>query len=431
MKIKSFLPLLAILIMCGGAQAFEVGDQVSLTNELSGKVLSKNGTGHKVEVFANPDNKPSGNLEIKNTYVISGETFTVIRIAEKGFESCDLTSVTVGAEMNLVGTRAFYGCTRLKAFFETERGSVSVIGDEAFSFTQSMNSARFPGVELVGQFAFMRSGLTNVEMPKVKEIKAGAFQECSKLTEFIGGEKLTSLGNIAFCNCPALTGITLGPSVSNVGATAFGFDVALKDIVIPEGLTTAGNSAFQGCGLERVFILSESVMDYCDDSKLLRNRSISNIYCVNGILDAVSNYLKTGSTENPVESLTTAKPVSIDNVLMLKPVGDSNVYEVVKGDFEISNLQVFDPVTNNEIQAADGRYTVTGDKVRLRYYVDGINLLEYETSLTKGTSSVISAIDTPDECNEYYTLTGVKVTAPEKGIYIYRSKDGSTRKVVF
>lgn len=422
---------MAVMLMHADARAYETGDRVSLTGQLYGKVLSKNGTGHKVEVFANSDNRPSGDLEIKNTYVIGGETFTVIRIAEKGFESCDLTTVTVGMEMYLVGSRAFYGCTRLKAFFETEHGSVEVIGDEAFYFTQSMSSARFPGVEHVGQFAFMRSGVASVEMPAVKEIKAGAFQECSKLSEFVGGEKLTSVGNIAFCNCPALTGITLGPSLENVGATAFAFDVALKDVVIPEVLTAAGNSAFQGCGIGRVFILSESVMDFCDESKLLRNRSIGNIYCVNGVLDAVNGYLDTGSAGNPVSSLTEAKPVSIDDVLKLSPAGGNNVYEAVAGIDGISGLKVYDPLSGNEILPADGRYTVAGDKVRLHYWVDVVNLLEYETELTKESSSVTTITDGSDGNYEYYTLTGIKVNAPEKGIYIRRSNDGTALKVVF
>lgn len=48
------------------AGAYEVGDQVALTSQLYGNVLSKNGTNHTVSVYANPDNKPTGALEIQN-----------------------------------------------------------------------------------------------------------------------------------------------------------------------------------------------------------------------------------------------------------------------------------------------------------------------------------------------------------------------------
>lgn len=430
MKLRFLLPLAVSLVIPAAAGAYEIGDIVALSPELNGKVMSKNGTNHKVEVSANPDNKPSGTLVIKNMYTVGGDTFTVTMIAADAFSSCDLKTVTVGVDMYLVGSRAFRGCTKLTGFFETQRGSVTVIGEDAFGFTKSMIEATFPGVVRVGDFAFRRSGIASVEMTAVKELGAGVFQECENLTTFAGGENLVSVGNIAFCHCPKFTGLTLGPSLTKVGATSFAFGLDLKNMVVPCSQTEAGHNAYQGCGLERVFILSESVMDFVDASALLRNKSISKVYCVNSVREAVADYLTTGTNDTPVSMLTEAVPESVDNVLEMKPTDVEDIYEAELKIEGITGLQVFDAETGDEILPVNNQYSITGDKVRLRYYVDSINLLDYVTTVDDMISG-INKIDVNTHAAEYYTLDGMRVDTPSCGIYICRYNDGRAIKVRF
>lgn len=292
MKFRFLLSAAVAFVMPLAAEAYETGDVVELTPQLYGKVFSKNGSNHIVEVYANPDNKPSGALEIKNMYTVGGDTFTVTMIATGAFEYSDVTDVTVGAQVYLVGSRAFLGCTKLTSFVESAPGSVTVINDEAFGYTLKLTEARFPGAKLVGEFAFRRSGIASATMPEVKEIKAGAFQECQNLVSLNGGAKVESIGNIAFCNCPKFTGMTLGPSLAKVGSTTFAFDVELKDMVIPAGQTEAGNCAYQGSGLTRVFILSDKVIDFCEASMILRHKTITDLYCVNSVIEEVAGFLK-------------------------------------------------------------------------------------------------------------------------------------------
>ena len=131
MKFRFLLSAAVAFVMPLAAEAYETGDVVELTPQLYGKVFSKNGSNHIVEVYANPDNKPSGALEIKNMYTVGGDTFTVTMIATGAFEYSDVTDVTVGAQVYLVGSRAFLGCTKLTSFVESAPGSVTVINDEA------------------------------------------------------------------------------------------------------------------------------------------------------------------------------------------------------------------------------------------------------------------------------------------------------------
>lgn len=174
-------------------------------------------------------------------------------------------------------------------------------------------------------------------------------------------------------------------------------------------------------------------MDFCDASSLLRNRTITDIYCINDVLDDVTGFLATGSTETPVDMLTTATPVSIDNVFKLQLTTTENVYEAEEGIEGITDVHVYDTATGDEILPVDGKYTITGTDVHLSYNVDGINLIDYTTSLDKTVPSAITDINTDHLTSAtYYTLSGIRVTEPVSGvIYICRSNDGTARKVIY
>lgn len=88
-------------------------------------------------------------------------------------------------------------------------------------------------------------------------------------------------------------------------------------------------------------------------------------------------------------------------------------------------------MSGEEILPVDGKYTIAADNVRLSYYVDAINLIDYVTSREKKDSSAIGEISVEaGEVAAYYTLSGLRVSEPaEGGIYICRYKDGTARKM--
>ena len=66
---------------------------------------------------------------------------------------------------------------------------------------------------------------------------------------------VTSIGNVAFYGCSALTSVTIGNSVTSIGASAFRGCSGLTSVTIPNSVTTIGNHAFEGCsGLTSVTI---------------------------------------------------------------------------------------------------------------------------------------------------------------------------------
>ena len=65
--------------------------------------------------------------------------------------------------------------------------------------------------------------------------------------EYIIPDSVTSIGEVAFCNCTKLISVTIGNSVTNIGEFAFSLCSCLTSIKIPNSVTNIGDKAFYGC----------------------------------------------------------------------------------------------------------------------------------------------------------------------------------------
>lgn len=423
---KYLLTLFAsAMIMAPAASASEVGDVVELTPNLQGRVLEANGENHKVAIFANPDNKPTGELKLQNTYFIGDNTYTVTTVESKGFANCDITGITVGPDLYSLFPRAFYGCTKLKYFKEAQPGSVELVGDLAFGYTYALESISLPAAVRVGAQAFMRSAITSASFPAVEYIDGMAFYECYSLATFVGGEKVRTIGNTAFCNDHALKGMTLGPELTSMGTMTFAFDVELTEAVVPSALTAMGKNSFQGTPLNRVFVLSPSFMDFCDESRLLCNSNLKTVYCLPSLEYEIKYYLSSGSEENPVSTLSKATVAPITDVMALESKGNNRYAAVLKLD-GITDLHIYDAATGTELRPVGDLYEINCEDVRFSYRINDINLLDYTMKLSQ--TGAVDDIEVSDEEGvvEYYNLQGVRVSDPHNGVYIRRTAKGAS-----
>ena len=126
----------------------------------------------------------------------------------------------------------------------------------------------------IGEIAFVNcTALTSVYLPVATSIGYSAFQNCTALTR-VDLPVATSIGEQAFCGDTALTSVSL-PSATSIGEQAFLECTALTSINLPSA-TSIGGLAFYGCtSLTRVdlpavtSIIGDSVFYLCPNLKTL------------------------------------------------------------------------------------------------------------------------------------------------------------------
>lgn len=118
-------------------------------------------------------------------------------IGEGVFENCDSLESANFPEVLIIGSYSFNGCTNLK-------------------------NINFPKAIYIGSYAFSECGFSEADFPKVKEIDIYSFYKCTNL-EKISFSELIKIGSSSFAYCPLETLILSSGQVcelSDIGAFA-------------------------------------------------------------------------------------------------------------------------------------------------------------------------------------------------------------------
>ncbi|MCR5418139.1 MAG: leucine-rich repeat domain-containing protein [Lachnospiraceae bacterium] len=122
----------------------------------------------------------SGSVTVPATMKIGKDSYAVTEIAAGAFKgNTKITSVTIGANIKVIGANAFNKCSKLKSF-KAKGNKITTIGDGAFQGAKNMKSIDLSKQKLtkVGKNAFSGSGATKIKLNvnSLKSIGKGALK---------------------------------------------------------------------------------------------------------------------------------------------------------------------------------------------------------------------------------------------------------------
>ncbi len=118
-----------------------------------------------------------------------------------------------------------------------------------------------------------RSWVKDLTLPSVRNLAAGALQNCRKLKRITIQPGLVEVGNSAFENCSSLQAIYLPNTVRTIGARAFAGCRSLEVLSIPDSVRSIGMDAFKGCSKNAEIVVSRRhKLFYVDIDGTVRDR---------------------------------------------------------------------------------------------------------------------------------------------------------------
>ena len=266
------LILLALLPIVASADAIEIdGINYILTSKLkTAEVTSKPGA------YEGAAGRYTGDVDIPETVIYNGETYSVNSIGREAFMDCYyMTSVSIPNSVTSIGVGAFDSCKGLTSI--SIPSGVTKIEARVFDNCRGLASVHMPNsITSIGYGAFLAcKGLTSITIPNsVTEIGNDAFRGCSGLTSITIPNGITVIKNCVFIDCSSLVSVTMPEGVISIESEAFSGCKSLTSVTIPGSVLAISISAFQGCtGLTSITIpnnvrlISVSAFRGCTDLK--------------------------------------------------------------------------------------------------------------------------------------------------------------------
>ena len=310
--------------------------------------------------------------------------------------------VTIPREANYytvtgIGQSAFHGCNKMTGISIPE--TVTSIEADAFGSCSSLTSVIIPNsVREVGRNAFSGcSSLTSVTLSdSMYEISDALFHGCSSLASVTMPESVSTIGGAAFEGCSSLTSVSIPDYLETIGGLAFENCTSLASISLPSRLRLLGNSAFHNCSSLTSITIPDAV--YRLDSYTFGGcSSLASVTIGSGV----------GSIENHVFSDCS---VLADVYCKAESVPKTDILAFDSTDISQATLHV--PKSALEAYQSTKPWSEFGKIVAIG-----------ETDIHEVKASVPAK-------SSYYSLSGIRLKSPSKGINIIRQSDGTTRKVI-
>lgn len=266
---------------------------------------------------------------------------SLVYINEFAFRGCNMSSVTVGNGVKVIGDNAFYKCPYLKTV--VLGNSVETIGNSAFEECAQLTAKSSSGntniniprsVKSIGSKAFYKTALwsSSTGIMVVDKWVVGCKEEASGSLEVPSGT--VGIADYAFSNCTAVTGVYMPSTVETIGAGAFYGCKSVNNIIIPAGVKSIKTATFYMCeSLTEITIPSSveviDVFAFRACSKLNNVRipdSVTEIgYGAFAFCDLLSD-ITIGNSVEKIGELAFAYGVSLDKIVLPDSLMDISSY---------------------------------------------------------------------------------------------------------
>ena len=149
----------------------------------------------------------------------------------------------IPAEVNVIASGAFDGCTALEKIYITSRTSSLTVQSGAFEDCEKLTSIEGYADTKAMKALIDVAGITRATVV-AGTIVSYAFEGCSSLTSVTINDGVTSIGESAFEDCTGLTSVTIPNSVTSIGRYAFYNCTGLTSVTIGNSVKSIGSSAF-------------------------------------------------------------------------------------------------------------------------------------------------------------------------------------------
>ncbi len=377
---------------------------------------------------------------------------SVTTIRQRAFVGCNsITELIVPGTVKTLETATFANCANLKKV-TVEEGVTNTGYSYMFAGCTSLEDVSLPNTMTeMGSYTFGGcTSLKEIKLPKgITELGAGTFYECSSLTSVKLPEGITEISTGLF-GYSGITSVTIPDAVTQLCTNAFR-NTAISSLTIPQNVTYLQGWILYGCtDVKKVYALNPEPAE-CQLAYSGSDGSVVRPFT--GMPSTCVLYVPTGTKEDystadgwegffadiiefDVLSAETLEAQDItDSSATLKGSVTEGTFDMTEKGFEYwtgyddATVVV---VSDNEMTASitDLAYGTTYsyrayaiDETGTRYG----DTLTFTTDVPEGISSVNP---NDSDVEGYYSISGLKLNAPQKGINIVRYADGTTKKVI-
>ncbi len=414
---------------------------------------------------------------------------SVTSIGYGAFEWCSsLTSVTIGSGVTSIDSYVFAACSGLTSIIVEESNSIYDSRNNCNAIIETATNTLIAGcqntiipesVTSIGGGAFAGCfDLASITIPEgVKTLGDDAFYDCYNLTSVTIPSSVTSIGDYAFWYCTGLTDVYC--LATNIPATElWTFDPTFFSVTlhVPAASIEAYKTTSPWCYFGKIVEIEETLNidpmeketeiafdDAISEETDLSGTVVENMYIT---LDQKSGdgysqdegclVISSTTTEEQVKALqengmdVREIQESFNGIIMEVPAGKGTVTITAQtGSNRALTVKVGDSDAQLFVQLSQGTITVSYE-VETPQYVYIYGTLKSSSSAKRRAEAISenavkiysvkwipidpTGIAAPSESMAedatFYDLQGRRVSNPQQGVNIVRTKDGKSRKVL-